>query len=343
MRPRPIVPLLLFLALVLAWLRAGRHERPADPAPTADGARAAEHGRLRALTGRTGLPRSRASTRSRPRRCAQAQGTPPPPTPEEALEAEARIEGLVLLPDGKPAALARVQFVEWDAGGWPNDQREDSTVTDDEGRFSIHPAPVGLLQLVAMHEDWAQSDALLLLAQGEHKREQRLVLRRQLHQASPRCARGSARGGRSRTVMDDQRSSSPPARTPATSRSRWCRRARTGRCCRRRAGLALLRRETLFLANMLERSCNSANVLVGEGQTVEVLLGGIPSGSVRLFGRVRAGDAAQAGVWLWAEGNEYDHGNMPRARTDERGEYEMLWLAAAQLHVIFHVDASRAT
>lgn len=343
MRPRRIVPLLLFLALVLAlaWI-AGRHERPADPAgpplvPPSTADSAPSRAALEAGERQPQLP----SVEAAPVR-SFAVGTPPAPAAASADELPtARVDGLVLRPDGRPAALARVQFLECDANGWPSG-REDSTVSDDEGRFSIRPAPVGTLRLVAMHEDFAPCEAqTLLLAQGETRAGVQLVLRR---------------FGRIEGFVRDAHDA-PRAGVAVTCRSLGSERVlfATGEADGHFAfemvppgthevaaagderELALLREEATFLANSLTRASASELVEVAEGETVHVLLGGVSTGSVRVFGVVRGASGPRAGVWLWSmPSGEYDHGNLPRARSDERGEYA-LWLPRSG-HWIFHVD-----
>src|SRR5690349_10779408 len=112
--------------------------------------RAALHGSVPAPGAQTVAPEQREDARleSETDRAARADAprTPAEGTPEAAPAHDARIEGLVVRPDGKPAALARVRYLQ--------DRFEDSTVTDEQGKFTIVPAPVGHVSLVALHDEF---------------------------------------------------------------------------------------------------------------------------------------------------------------------------------------------
>lgn len=344
MRTPRLVPLVVFLALVvaLAWI-AGRNRNPAaSDKPALVPAIASESTRspsaLEFDARQPQLPPAEGATAR-----SAAEGTPPAPAAANAGEPpEARVEGSVLRPDGRPAALARVQYLECDANGWPS-AREDSTVSDDEGHFTIRPAPVGTLQLIAMHDDFAPGEAqTLLLAEGETRRDVKLVLRRFGRiEGFVRDAHEAPRAGTEITVraLDTERAlfttseagghftleKVPPGAHEVAAASD-------------EQELALLREESIFLANSLARASASALVQVAEGETARVLLGGVEPGSVRVFGVVRGAGGPRAGCWVWGlPHGDYDpFSNLPHARTDERGEYS-LWLARSG-HWEFHVD-----
>ena len=325
----PVV-LVLVLVLALAWLAGRGPHAPAPSAAPAPGEWAPDSARHGASLDSAAAQDPFAPPEVLPER-SEAQGTPPPPsTLANSEPAEARIDGLVLRPDGRPAARARVQYLECDPNGWPNG-REDSTVSDDDGRFTIRPAPPGLLQLVATHDEFAPNEPFpLTLAEGERKRDVQLRLRRFGRiEGSVRDARDAPRAGAAITCREFGAERAlfatsepgggfvlekvPPGTYEVSAAAE-------------EKELAQLRGESTFLANSLARSSAAAIVNLAEGATARVQLGGIRPGSVRVFGCVRGAGGARVGVWLWATcPPDLDYDNLPHARTDERGEY-VLWL-----------------
>lgn len=289
---------------------------------------------LESTDGALPLPDSVASA---PRTLAQgASATPDAPI---APDAEARVEGLVLRPDGKPAALARVQYTLWRPDRGFYDQPEDSTVSDEQGLFTIDPAPAGHLGLVAMHDEFADSKRVEFdLAAGERKRDVRLELREYGRiEGVVLDARDAPRAGV--TVVCEQvpsrkalfAESGPSGRfvfPKVVAGSEWL----TLRIPQ--AELDEIRPDAPLLASMLSNGDDRHDVQLAPGQTVEIVLGGIPAGGVRVFGRVSSGKAPLARIRLWAESHVYDGASYPRACTDERGEYE-LHLAPGEF--TFHV------
>jgi hypothetical protein len=336
MRSRPLlIPLLLVsaacaLALVFFLLRsrgsgdgfaAGAHAGAMESERIGQGALDSSDNALPLADSATPVPRT------------AAEGTPATPDAPPAPDAEARIDGVVVRPDGRPAALARVQYAQWRPDRGPDDQREDSTVTDEQGLFTINPAPVGHLRLVALHDEFAASETSVFdLAAGERKRDLRLELREY---------------GRIRGLVLDAHNVAR-TRIPVTCENMQTRKAlfaesdASGRFefSKVVAGYQLvslkppqeelddIRADAPFLANLLARGDQERFLEVPAGQTVELVLGGIPVGGVRVFGRVSSGAAPAPRTWIWAVNPDVGRFAAPRTRTDERGEYE-LWLPEA--------------
>ncbi|MBK7642863.1 MAG: carboxypeptidase regulatory-like domain-containing protein [Planctomycetes bacterium] len=331
MRSRPpLLPLLALAAVCLAvlaalWLRA---RTPAPGLARGSAAEAALDAR-----GRPGLLESAdaplplaESTLGEER--AQAQGTQPLPADSDEPPPEARVEGRVLQPDGRPAVLARVQYVQWLDYTNPESLPEDSTVTDEQGAFSIFPAPTGKLRLVALSSDFAASQTLSIeLEPGEHKRDVRLELREF----------GRIRG----LVLDAQ--SAPRAGVALSCEDLDTRKAlftqsdAAGRFVFERvnAGSQLVsirpRKEELddirvdapFLANFLSNGDQERFLEIAAGQTLEIVLGGILADGVRVFGHVSALGQPLARTWIWPENPDTGWFDAPRVRSDELGAYEL--------------------
>jgi hypothetical protein len=89
----------------------------------------------------------------------------------------ATLSGIVLRPDGLPAAKARVE-VDSDPDGWFAPYQERGGSADGEGRFTVERVPVGSIEVRANLGGFAPSETVALdLRAGESRADLRLVLR----------------------------------------------------------------------------------------------------------------------------------------------------------------------
>jgi hypothetical protein len=316
-----LLSLVALLGLALLTLVAGRAAlRATSSAPRvqADSLASSEDVRLEAEA-------ERASKADAPR--APAEGTAAPaPAPTT------RIEGLVVRPDGKPAALARVRYAQG--------QFEDSTVTDEQGKFVIDPPRVGPVGLVALHDDFAESAWVEVeLAAGEQKRDLRLVLREFAHIKGLVLDGHNIARAKISVVCADWNS----------DKAYFCDSDGAGRFefAKVVPGIEIvslklpaveleeIRADAPYLANRLSRADQETRVEVAAGQIVEIVLGGIPADGVRVFGKVSWGGKGLPRTWIWAESFRAEWSVIPRTRTDEHGQYEV-WIPAQDTYD-FHI------
>ncbi len=205
-------------------------------------------------------------------------------------------------------------------------------MTDEQGLFKIDPAPVGHLQLVALHDDFAESAVSEFdLAAGEQKRDLRLVLREFARiKGLVLDAHNVARAKISVTCEDLDSRKALFAESDAAGRFEFAKVPPGIKIVGLKVPAAELddiRADAPYLANNVSRADQEQRVEVAAGRTVELVLGGIPAGGVRVFGRVSTGGTALPRTWIFAENFRSEWFVKPRARTDERGEYEM-WVPA---------------
>jgi len=264
---------------------------------------------------------------------AMAEGTRASPDAPAGPEPDARIDGLVVLPDGRPAPLARVQYIQWRSDRGPEDQPEDSTMTDEQGLFTLNPAPTGRLRLVAMSDEFASSAANEFeLAPGERKRNLRLELREYGRiRALVLDAHDAPRAGIALSCQELATGKAQFGETDAAGRFEFTKAVPGDQLVSfklPREELEELRTDSPYLGNLFEACGGERGVEVAPGQTVEVVLGGITAGALHLTGHVRCGERLLPRIWIAAESDEIYYREAPRARTNERGEYE-LWIPGA--------------
>src|SRR5689334_8380813 len=292
MRSRSVLLCVALLGIALLAFIAGRAAlRGSAPAPRvqSDAPEQREDARLE----------SEADRASRP----DAPRTPAEGTPEAAPAPDARIEGLVVRPDGKPAALARVRYLQ--------DQFEDSTVTDEQGKFTIVPAPGGHVSLVALHDEFAESASVELdLAAGEQKHGVRVVLRDYARIAGIVLDAHNVARAKIQVVCDDWNSGKAYfAESDGVGRFEFTKVVPGIEIVSLKppaAELDEIRADAPYLANRISRADQEQRVEVAEGQTVEIVLGGIPAGGVRVFGKVSSAGTALARTWIWVENYRVD-------------------------------------
>ena len=295
---------------------------------------------------REALSAPRAQTESEPRgenvrleseaastRAAPGQGAPASGDADAAAAPplEMRIDGFVLRPDGKPAAEARVRYLR--------EQSEDSTVTDEQGRFTIRPVESGHWRLVASHDDFAESAWTEFdVAAGDPNHDVKLVLREYGRIVGLVLdAHNVARAKVKVQCEDLDTNRALFGETDGAGRFEFAKVAPGSEIVSAKLEpqeLDEIRADAPYLANRLSLADQQQNVELSEGQTVEIVLGGIPAGGVRVFGRVTSGEHGLAHTWIWTE--NYNSGWFrSRARTDERGEYE-LWVSSRDTYD-FHI------
>lgn len=241
----------------------------------------------------------------------------------------ASVAGVVLAPDGSPAAGASVQSGE--GNGWMQrmaDEGEEtvSARTNTDGRFRLEDLAAGALALTADHEDHAPSAELALTIEPGLRLDD-VVLQLRLGgtiEGEIYGQDGKPSAGRMVNCMVPPFGSGRVSKADEGGRFRfeqlepgsWQVMAMPEQFGR---GGEEDMDEDDFFSQM-----KMATVQVAEGEVVHVVLGAAPANPVRLNGRVRAGEEAISGalVSLVAEG-ENVLGNLRIARTDDEGAFSV--------------------